>query len=1329
MLNLIQHVNVQLAEKDARTSYLQFRLHQFFLQTGSVFCTLEAPEVREIRLEKEVSVSKNGGLLPLFSVAFSRISGETFYRVNLLSAATLEPWIDVYGNEADEDAGEEGYFLLSRQQGEDFWDEDPVRAREELPLDWFDTRKRDRIRKERVPFVPRRMYVNALGQISPTPDEGFLPGWFLKAPLLFDPSAGAFYDSKTRDSTKLARIGNEGRSTATTIISLSASMALDQAGALPEVQKVMSFTDNRQDAALQAGHYNDFVNTALIRSAIYHAVAGNEVLDYANIAQEVAKSLNLRQEEYAREPAQLGASRAENEKALRLYLKYRIVDDLRYSWRVVLPNLEQCALLKIEYKDLDELSEAQFWTEVAPVYELTVDERRDLLFLLINYIRNKFAIRSDDYEEQSKEQNFNIIQQKLVEPWRFDREEKIYDPYWMRIEPADQRINTQSLHFMSAWGRYLKNFFNKRGYTDLRGERVNELTQAILNVLVRLGYLSENRSLCKVPLYQLPIDRILWVKGDLQTVSHDRIRLRMQEDKPLKPNMFFRRFYMQSPKQFKNRRAGEHTGQLNSKIREANEAAFRHDSDVPQAQRLSALFCSPTMELGIDIRELNTVHLRNIPPSPANYVQRAGRAGRSGQGALVLAFCGNQSPHDRYYYDHQREMVHGVVTPPNLDLSNEELWRTHLHSMYLAACALDHFDRSVEQLLDIEQDAYPVRPEVDAKLRLSERAKAELIAKAEAITRASPDILRPMAWYHDDWVAQVIGRARDNFDKAFERWRKMYREALSTKQKATKVINHPAISRSHPDYKNAKRELEMAQERLDQLRNSGSSEQSEFFPYRYLASEGFLPGYNFPRLPQRLWLETSSTAADAVSRPRLLALTEFGPQNTVYYNGQKYQVSSMMPGFDGESIALRTAKVSKKSGYILLGDETNTDTDPFSGADLSQNVNTEHIVNLLELQDGRARQVQRISCEEEERMRKGFEDRLYFRTDHADSIAVVRVCFEGRHLLNLRYIPTAQIVRINLRWRSSRAQEQGFAINRRSGKWLSQQEVDELQRKEGDAADNVKRVHLYTTDTANALYIEPCAQLQLDKAGVITLMYALKRAVEQHFQVEPREMGASLMGEPEQPNIFIYEAAEGSLGILSQITRDADTFKRIAATAYRICYFEQGQDVHPKGADCRASYADLLDYFNQRDHANIDRLLIKHALELLRDCQYELGTGGRTYAEHYQWLRRQTDPQSDMERQLLDFLFNNGLRLPDQAQVNMSRLGCYTSADFVFDKERIAVFIDGSVHDHERVAREDTFKRECLERLGWETLVWYYRQPLSDFIAAHPHIFTQASSR
>jgi hypothetical protein len=77
----------------------------------------------------------------------------------------------------------------------------------------------------------------------------------------------------------------------------------------------------------------------------------------------------------------------------------------------------------------------------------------------------------------------------------------------------------------------------------------------------------------------------------------------------------------------------------------------KHLREIPRGNRfLPVLFCSPTMELGVDISALNAVYLRNVPPTPANYAQRSGRAGRSGQAALVLTYCSSQSPHDQYFF-------------------------------------------------------------------------------------------------------------------------------------------------------------------------------------------------------------------------------------------------------------------------------------------------------------------------------------------------------------------------------------------------------------------------------------------------------------------------------------------------------------------------------------------------------------------------------------------------------------------------------------------------------------------------------------------------------
>lgn len=82
--------------------------------------------------------------------------------------------------------------------------------------------------------------------------------------------------------------------------------------------------------------------------------------------------------------------------------------------------------------------------------------------------------------------------------------------------------------------------------------------------------------------------------------------------------------------------------------------------------------------MGVDIGSLENVFLRNMPPTPANYVQRAGRAGRSkSSSALVVTYCGNNS-HDFSYFTNPQPMIEGVVKAPQFDLNNEKIVLRHI---------------------------------------------------------------------------------------------------------------------------------------------------------------------------------------------------------------------------------------------------------------------------------------------------------------------------------------------------------------------------------------------------------------------------------------------------------------------------------------------------------------------------------------------------------------------------------------------------------------------------------------------------------------------------
>jgi hypothetical protein len=174
----------------------------------------------------------------------------------------------------------------------------------------------------------------------------------------------------------------------------------------------------------------------------------------------------------------------------------------------------------------------------------------------------------------------------------------------------------------------------------------------------------------------------------------------------------------------------EHTAQVEPALREIHEERFRFETeDVKKLGERSAilreygeddrflpvLFCSPTMELGVDISALNAVYLRNVPPTPANYAQRSGRAGRSGQAALVLTYCAALSPHDHFFVRDQGAVVHGVVRPPAIDLSNQELVQSHLNAIWLAATRAP-LDPGIAEILNLGRDDLAVREEIREKL-------------------------------------------------------------------------------------------------------------------------------------------------------------------------------------------------------------------------------------------------------------------------------------------------------------------------------------------------------------------------------------------------------------------------------------------------------------------------------------------------------------------------------------------------------------------------------------------------------------------------------------
>ena len=124
-------------------------------------------------------------------------------------------------------------------------------------------------------------------------------------------------------------------------------------------------------------------------------------------------------------------------------------------------------------------------------------------------------------------------------------------------------------------------------------------------------------------------------------------------------------------------RPREHSAQIPGADREELERVFKGDGD-----RVNTLVCTPTLELGVDIGALDSVLMRNVPPLPSNYWQRAGRAGRRHRMAVILTYARAHS-HDRPYFNDPLKLLSGEIAPPSFNLRNDVMVRKHVHAIVL----------------------------------------------------------------------------------------------------------------------------------------------------------------------------------------------------------------------------------------------------------------------------------------------------------------------------------------------------------------------------------------------------------------------------------------------------------------------------------------------------------------------------------------------------------------------------------------------------------------------------------------------------------------------
>jgi len=1300
-----------------------FRLHQFLASGGSVHATIEPPERRILSMQGQVYAGSAGGpeSRMLFPLAFCRECGQEYYLAGLLregETPRLVPRSPLL-NATEEDEGEPGYFALE-QDG--LWSED-----EDLPDNWLDPRTGN-IRERYQPHLPQRFFVDLDGSIRAKGAADVIEGWWQPRPLLLCPRCRAAYDLReTSDFRKLVTLSQTGRSTATTILGAGAILGLRGDDGLPaEAQKLLSFTDNRQDASLQAGHLNDFTQVVLLRSALLRALDQATGLSHDRVGEAVFRALDPGPDDFMKEPVPGGPGHQQAVRAMVDLLEYRLLEDLARAWRVAQPNLEQCGLLRIHYDGLAELAaEDALWREAPAIGGASAARREMVLGAVLDHLRSVLAIDALPLTEERTRSLASRVAQTIRDPWAFDERERLRTGSVALLpgvvpDPRERRVMLR-LSARSAIGRYLRSRRTWDLDRDLDSHEGEALVGAIVaalrgHLLTVVTHRGADYGI------QAKVGSLQWQRGDGTPPPPDPVRakslhLRRRDLRPGTGNRYFTSLYRDRALGLRRLSSADHTGQVPAELRIEREEKFKKGE-------LPVLFCSPTMELGVDIRDLAAVHLRNIPPTPANYAQRSGRAGRGGRPALVLAFSTYGNAHDHHFFRNRQQMIAGSVSPPRIDLANKDLVEAHLRSVWLSLVGLG-LKSSIAELLDLASPGFLLRPEYAEGVASGTRRLAEIREAFRTVARLAEPEIASAPWYSETWIEGVARGAPQAFDQAFDRWRELYRAACEQRDAARRIID-PGL-RDRRQKETAEQREREARREIELLLNRSHSTEADFYTYRYLANEGFIPGYNFPRLPVRA-LVSGATEAHAIDRPRFLGLIEFGPGNVIYFEGRKHRVAGCVMPAGGIEARISRAKLCLACGYIHPRDEVAADLCIHCGTRLDTST-MEFPQALFEQPTVRATRWQRISSEEEERAREGYQVTTHFRFPAGLSARELKLSEgEGAEpLLEVRYVPQAEIWRINHGWRRS-TERNGFVIDTNTGAW--QRQSDDDDEPNGTAPRAVRgQIRPYVSDTRNLLLVHVVAE-EPDEDFLRTLAYSLRRAIQLDYQIEEQEIQVELIGSDKQRRIILWEAAEGGIGVWERLIEEPGAFAGLARTALDLLHFDPATGEEKPGWEERcpaACYDCILSYANQLDHRHLDRHRVQDFfLRLARSVPVK--PVGRSYDEQYAWLRERTDSASSFERAFLDHLYERKLRLPDFAQ-HTPVADIFLQPDFYYRRVAIpgvCVFIDGA--HHERRAAEDRHAREACDDRGYRVVTITVDRPLAEQIDAYPDVFAPAAN-
>ncbi|MDD2340370.1 MAG: DEAD/DEAH box helicase [Methanosarcina sp.] len=1316
------------------------KIHTFFSQGREIkSCIMEEPshlnDAGEVTCP--ICASKGKKDHKTFPLVFCRSCGQEYYCVELLADGTVKPHEIGEGSQE----GDIVYFYPGKIEV----------SKDSVPDNWLTEKKgdiqashREHVELKHARYCPEcnKLYIEGDSAHPECICSGKVSVTLVPYPFTFCPSdgCGVFYDKRTRkEFNKLFSFGTVGRSTATDVLVSNMLNTLPK-----DEKKVIAFSDNRQDTALQAAHMNNIQKRIHFRRGVYHALEeASEPVDLLDMGELIFDTFKKHKAMpvYAKTKEKSMGRSGKEDSLYREYLQLNSILELGSPRQKTQPNLEDVGLLKVTYRLINDIAaNHEYWVDYPDLLKLDDETREDYLSGFLDIMRYNTAIA---YEYLIQPERFKEkVVTKLNDSVFFHNELISSKPTGYSDKSSTKRWDANVLRLTSHNGNLVK--WTKRALEISDTNTAMEVVKGVVNVLKnRDGLLEENINR-NVSILMINPDAIILSipENEPQKVCkrcgkvHHFKKLNLCTgpncfdlmEKPLSNN-YFRKEYTRGFNEVVPLHAEEHSGQINGEVRKELETRFKD-----REEDLNVIVCTPTMELGIDIGDLSAVYMRNVPPSPSNYAQRAGRAGRSSQASMIATFCGvgmKRGPHDQYFYRFPEKIISGEISVPRFLLNNETLVKSHIHSLIIETLTLK-IPQKISQILLLDTENPETMPMFSD---IAEDLKGETLDRSDlegAINERRTEIIdtiqealffeiRDFDWFTPEYIEDTVDNFVEKMDRAFDSFRAEFKLLIKELRHTDIQIRSGSLDqRKRKAYTQRRGSIE---NKIESMR-SGSDEYST---YRYLSGQGFIPNYGFPTQVTSLTLDHYGSRGKeeaTLSRDQIKAIREYAPGNSVYFSGNRYLVRASRIKTENNKPITSKLQICPTCGIAYLDDEATFSGGVCSncGEDLTDVIPYDKAVKMP---DQWAESRYGITSDEEERQRLGYDISTHYIMSR--SLKQYNVVMNEELLITMRYDHKGRILEINKGPISSSEEEVdtiGFTLCTACSKWILSKNgvkdhLDESSYKKcwrgATEEDIIENIVLYTDSTHDVLTIDckPPEYLETTKyeSFYTTLSEAIMGGLQISMNVDEDELNSFLMPNPKNTDrftIMIYEVDEGGAGILKSLEETAAFHEVIKKTREILHEYDL------EGGCDKACYECLCNYYNQRIHDKLDRKLVLPMLEILASATVESGFVD-TVSEESKFDMLIESCGSSYEKDVLRAIKKLGLPFPTHSQRVISKNGILIAKpDFEYsDSGRsLLVFVDGPDHDKESVKHDDEIKRSQLDLLGHQCFIIRYDEDL-----------------